>query len=93
MSLSSAGVEDVAGYFSCQKIQLFGSKSEFQQLNYEETLSETRLNCTADLAGVVTSAKFSFPSHNCVEWKSFYEVEIWVLANTPMTWQHLHTTP
>ena len=56
MSLSSAGVEDVAGYFSCQKIQLFGSKSEFQQLNYEETLSETRLNCTADLAGVVTSA-------------------------------------
>ena len=62
MSLSSAGVEDVAGYFSCQKIQLFGSKSEFQQLNYEETLSETRLNCTADLAGVVTIAlNFLFP--------------------------------
>ena len=56
VSLSSAGVEDVAGYFSCHKIQLFGSKTEFQQLNYEETLSETRLNCTADLAGVVTSA-------------------------------------
>ena len=48
VSLTSSTIDDMVGYFDRRSVHLYGQKSEFHVLNYEETLSETRLNCTAD---------------------------------------------
>jgi len=70
VSLTSSTIDDMVGYFDRRSVHLYGQKSEFHVLNYEETLSETRLNCTADAvnlnsvspAGSVTKAILQPPA-------------------------------